>query len=217
MTALVALSALLCLYLIVRVIMALAAGKLENGDEIFRVSVLFAGYTALILLSACLTIRLELRWIYAPFTVFMIWIAYLAYQLDIHLKKTYAAAVILAILFIGSGVNLYYRIYFTNLYYWPNQQYANSLNRETFGMYGSKIYDKDIYILKNDEAGIVADEYYDEYFKVFTYGTEKTVDCTVVDAAYLEKNITEHSNSLVLMVNTEKRCYVNVTDMFRDE
>ena len=211
------LSALLCLFLIVRVIVAIVRKTLENGSEVLRVSVLFAGYTALMLLSGCLTIRLEMRWIYAPFTVFIIWMAYLAYQLDFRMKKSYAAAVILAVLLIGSGVNMYYRMYFGNLYYWPLQQYANSLNQETFGMYKAEIYRMNIYILENDEAGFVADEYYDEYFKVFTYGTGRTVKCHVVDAAYLKKNVTEHSNSLILMVNTEKRCYVNVTDMFRVE
>lgn len=216
-TALVVVSALLCLFLIVRLIMAITRKELENGGEVLRVSVLFAGYTALMLLSACLTIRLEMRWIYAPFTVFMIWIAYLAYQLDFRLKKSYAAVLILAILLIGSGVNMYYRMYFGNLYYWPAQQYANSLNQETFGIYKAEIYKKNIYILENDEAGFVADEYYDEYFKVFTYGTGRTVKCHVVDAAYLEKRITKYSNFLVLMVDTDKRCYVDVTDMFRVE
>jgi|GEM_PF-2814972 len=216
-TAFVAVSALLILFLIVRVIIALVRKTLDNGGEVLRVSTLFAGYTALMLLSGCLTIRLEMRWIYAPFTVFMIWIAYLAYQLDFRMKKSYAAAVILAVLLIGSGVNMYYRMYFGNLYYWPAQQYANSLNQETFGVYKADIYKKNIYILENDEAGFVADEYYDDYFEVFTYGTGRTVKCTVVDAAFLEKRITKYSNFLVFMVDTDKRCYVNVTEMFRVE
>ncbi len=84
-------------------------------------------------------------------------------------KKSHSGAVCTAgfflYLLLMFPVEIFFRGYFPNLYFWPNQLRYNSLAEETYGRYGEGIFGKTIYIIGNSYE--MSQFTADTFFKVF--------------------------------------------------
>ena len=84
-------------------------------------------------------------------------------------KKGHSAAICvsgcLLYLLLMMPVEVFFRGYFPNLYFWPNQLRYNSLAEETYGRYGEDIFGKTIYIIGDsyEMSSFTAET----FFKVF--------------------------------------------------
>ena len=129
---------------------------------------LFTGFIIGSMVSSAVTIRVEMRWVYAPYLFMLLLISYI-YGADksiivkrVKSKKikaspgkifhvSFTAVVLLFVwAFCMITADIYYRGYYDNIYIFIGQNRANSLADETYYKYGKDLRDKRIFIIKND-------------------------------------------------------------------
>lgn len=107
---------------------------------------------------------------------------------------------------------IYYRSFYHDLYFWYTQQEYNSLADETWGRYGSDIFGKKIYILKNSYN--VSRFYADTFFRTFDKDREaKGTEVIFVDTIRDFGQVT--NNMLVLYEDTASHRYQDITSVVR--
>ena len=126
--------------------------------------------------------------------------------------------ILLTLLFAGYMVlsvycNIFYRGYFKNLYFWPNQLRMNSLAEQTVEKYGTEgIFGKDIYILENTYQ--MTDFYGRTFFK--PYDPEKKAEGTTVhfvdNAAEVPEEQLLRGQAIVLKEVPEENAYEDITE-----
>ena len=126
--------------------------------------------------------------------------------------------ILLTLLFAGYMVlsvycNIFYRGYFKNLYFWPNQLRMNSLAEQTVEKYGTEgIFGKDIYILENTYQ--MTDFYGRTFFK--PYDPEKKAEGTTVhfvdSAAEVPEDQLLRGQAIVLKEVPEENAYEDITE-----
>ena len=129
---------------------------------------LFTGFIIGSMVSSAVTIRVEMRWLYAPFLFLLLLTAYI-YGVDkkitvrksknkvigTSLSRIFHVSFVSAILVMVWGFcmligDMYYRGYYNKIYLFEGQNRANSLANETYYKYDKDLSNKRIYIIKND-------------------------------------------------------------------
>jgi len=177
---------------------------------------LFAGFIALCIGCSSVTIRLEMRWIYVSFAAALLCAAYMiGFIVEDRQRVLRTAALSLFAVYavITIYVNIFYRGYFINIYFWQDQLRMNSLAEQTVEKYGmDNILGKDIYILENSYG--MSEFYADTFFK--TFDKDKKAEGTKVIFADSERNIdieaVKEGKALVIKELPEEHAYLDITE-----
>ncbi len=114
-------------------------------------AIFFLGFIIGYITASSVTIRVELRWIYASWGMCCILLAYMTAVTGRRKPElrvpVYAAACAAAVL--STACVLYYKGSYSNIYLFREQARRESLMSQTYERYGEEIYDKDIYIVGN--------------------------------------------------------------------
>lgn len=135
-------------------------------------SILFICFIGACIVSSSVTIRVEMRWVYVSFTAAVLYLAYMYGVIISYVDetKTIKKMVPYGLIFTAYAalmfpVETYYRSFYGNLYYWPNQLRYNSLAEETYEKYGDDIFEKTVYIIGNSYQ--MSEFTADTFFKVY--------------------------------------------------
>ncbi|QGQ98469.1 hypothetical protein EHS13_28105 [Paenibacillus psychroresistens] len=160
---------------------------------------------SLLLLPAVLTIRLELRWVYAPFIVLLLLFAYIFGRIE--KKLSYLALILLTVFSLAN--NLYYKDYNNNsrVFFIRSQEAAEVVYDDTVKRYGENITDYKIYVIKNsDFEWILLGE---TFFKQFEL--KKKVTFNYVDNIQDIENSTEHA--IIFRFNDDTKKVENISKL----
>lgn len=136
-------------------------------------SMLFLAFIGASIVASSVTIRVEMRWIYAPYMFLLLYIAYMHGRIREYVKLKnnilrFAPVVILIMWAILSlPFEFYNRSKYDKIYLFPNQNRYNSLADVTYGKYGEEIFGKNIYIIGNRFE--MSDFTAKTFFKVYAY------------------------------------------------
>lgn len=184
--------------------------------EAVSAAMLFGGFIALCIGCSSVTIRLEMRWIYVSFTAALLYAAYMIGFIGEDRQsvlRTAALSLFAVYAVITIYVNIFYRGYFINIYFWQDQLRMNSLAEQTVEKYGmDNILGKDIYILENSYG--MSEFYADTFFK--TFDKDKKAEGTKVIFVDSERNIdieaVKEGRALVIKELPEEHAYLDITE-----
>jgi hypothetical protein len=176
--------------------------KKQINNHIKKI-LLIISFIALTLLAGSVTIRLEMRWLYVPYTGLLFLFAYLIGLLFKEKKVNRKICYCIVILWLCTTVSteLFYRNYYKNIHFWGSQKIANSLFEETFGKYGDNLWEKNLYIIcENGELpGINSSE----FFKQFSNGKKNNYEINLIkDVNELVNNVVK-DDTLVLELDSQ--------------
>ena len=190
---------------------------------------LFAGFIIGSMVSSAVTIRVEMRWVYAPYLFMLLLIAYI-YGVDksIMVKRfngkkikasmgkifhvSFTAVVLLFVwAFCMITADIYYRGYYDNIYIFIGQNRANSLADETYYKYGKDLSDKRIFIIKNDFKLSKFDSL--EFFRAYDHNIREDI-VTFIDSYRDIGQIDE--DMIVLSEDIKNNSYQDITDFLRN-
>ena len=190
---------------------------------------LFLGFIIGSIVSSAVTIRVEMRWLYAPFLFLLLLTAYI-YGVDkkitvrksknkvigTSLSRIFHVSFVSAILVMVWGFcmligDMYYRGYYNKIYLFEGQNRANSLANETYYKYDKDLSNKRIYIIKNDFK--LSDFDALEFFRA--YNTDIREDIVTFIDNYRDIGVV---NEVMIVLTEDKKNneYVNVTDFLRN-
>lgn len=188
-------------------------------------TVLFLGFIIGCIVSSGVTIRVEMRWLYAPYMFILLLIAYL-YGIDksngmgnevggslssIFNISFLSIALIGIWAFLMMTADIYYRSFYYNIYLFYGQNRANSLAEESYYKYKGDIKDKKIYILGNKFNLSEFDAR--EFFK--TFDSEVGDDIVTFVASY--RDIGQIDNDMIIIAEDLKsNKYINVTSFLKN-
>lgn len=182
----------------------------QENIGIFVMSLLFMG---LCIGSSSITIRVELRWIYVSYAMFVILLVYMIFELakNYHPQNMIIFAFFLFIV-ITFITEKYYREHYSDIYYWGQKDFSRELYSETIDKYGFAIKEKDIVIVSPSPFW---KEYTAERWAVFfaPYIGDNEIKVTYVGnllQAYKECN----EDSIILIEDILGRTYTDITDVF---
>lgn len=137
--------------LVLIIIFIMYAMKLKYMSKYVRIKQLKVFIVFLILLCSLLlvssvTIYVELRWLYAPFLVLLIYTTYIIAETDVKMKYKYLIVTMLFLLSITN--NIQFKQYLPNVYYYFSQQISDDLYNQTIKEYGNSLKNYEIYIEK---------------------------------------------------------------------
>ncbi len=179
-------------------------------------NLLFLMFIALCIGCSSVTIRVEMRWVYVSYSASLL---YLSYMLGVIRRalgskagRWIAAAAFGLYFLLMAPVEKYYRTYYSQIYFWEDQDRMNSLYDETIGKYGTDgVLGKQVYIIGNTYK--MTDFYARTFFKVFD--PAKTGQGTRISFAETKADLpaaADAQNSIVLMEVPEARGYQDVTE-----
>lgn len=190
---------------------------------------LFLGFIIGSIVSSAVTIRVEMRWLYAPFLFLLLLTAYI-YGVDkkiavrksknkvigTSLSRIFHVSFVSAILVMVWGFcmlvgDMYYRGYYNKIYLFEGQNRANSLANETYYKYDKDLSNKRIYIIKNDFKLSNFDAL--EFFRAYEPDIREDI-VTFIDN-YRDIGVV-NEDMIVLTEDKKNNEYVNVTDFLRN-
>ncbi|KXB55567.1 hypothetical protein [Lachnoanaerobaculum saburreum] len=190
---------------------------------------LFLGFIIGSIVSSAVTIRVEMRWLYAPFLFLLLLTAYI-YGVDkkitvrksknktigTSLSRIFHVSFVSAILVMVWGFcmligDMYYRGYYDKIYLFEGQNRANSLANETYYKYDKDLSNKRIYIIKNDFK--LSDFDALEFFRAYNPDIREDI-VTFIDN-YRDIGVV-NEDMIVLTEDKKSNEYVNVTDFLRN-
>ena len=190
---------------------------------------LFLGFIIGSIVSSAVTIRVEMRWLYAPFLFLLLLTAYI-YGVDkkitvrksknkvigTSLSRIFHVSFVSAILVMVWGFcmligDMYYRGYYNKIYLFEGQNRANSLANETYYKYDKDLSNKRIYIIKNDFK--LSDFDALEFFRAYEPDIREDI-VTFIDN-YRDIGVV-NEDMIVLSEDKKNNEYVNVTDFLRN-
>ena len=207
----VPLFAIICAYLAV-----IRKRGLLRRSRFRGTNVLFLLFLALCIGCSSVTIRLEMRWIYVSYAGALLYLGYMIGTITDGVRQQYRMALILAGCFAFyclamAPVEKYYRTFFSELYFWENQDRMNSLAEETVEKYGvDGVLGKQVYILENSYG--MSDFYGRTFFKV--YDPERTGQGTeihFIDSTAALPPDASPDNTIVLREVPAERGYEEIT------
>jgi len=157
---------IVCLILLLIILILLVIGTIKNKSKkyIFN-SILFFSFIFFNLISASVTIRLEMRWLYVPLVGLLFLISYifgLAVKQKVLFIIGFLSIIIWTIVLIPR--EMFYRSFYGNIYFWGYQTLANSLYEATLEKYGNDFWSYKTYILcaeKMTSSTLSCDDYGD--------------------------------------------------------
>ena len=190
---------------------------------------LFLGFIIGSIVSSAVTIRVEMRWLYAPFLFLLLLTAYI-YGVDkkitvrksknktigTSLSRIFHVSFVSAILVTVWGFcmligDMYYRGYYNKIYLFEGQNRANSLANETYYKYDKDLSNKRIYIIKNDFK--LSDFDALEFFRAYNPDIREDI-VTFIDN-YRDIGVV-NEDMIVLTEDKKSNEYVNVTDFLKN-
>ena len=190
---------------------------------------LFTGFIIGSMVSSAVTIRVEMRWVYAPYLFMLLLISYI-YGADksiivkrVKSKKikaspgkifhvSFTAVVLLFVwAFCMITADIYYRGYYDNIYIFIGQNRANSLADETYYKYGKDLRDKRIFIIKNDFKLSKFDSL--EFFRSYDQNIREDI-VTFIENYRSIGQIDD--DMIVLSEDLKNNSYQDVTDFLRN-
>lgn len=190
---------------------------------------LFIGFIIGSMVSSAVTIRVEMRWVYAPYLFMLLLISYI-YGADksiivkrVKSKKikaspgkifhvSFTAVVLLFVwAFCMITADIYYRGYYDNIYIFIGQNRANSLADETYYKYGRDLRDKRIFIIKNDFKLSKFDSL--EFFRSYDQNIREDI-VTFIESYRSIGQIDD--DMIVLSEDLKNNSYQDVTDFLRN-
>ena len=190
---------------------------------------LFLGFIIGSIVSSAVTIRVEMRWLYAPFLFLLLLTAYI-YGVDkkitvrksknkvigTSLSRIFHVSFVSAILVMVWGFcmligDMYYRGYYNKIYLFEGQNRANSLANETYYKYDKDLSNKRIYIIKNDFK--LSDFDALEFFRAYEPDIREDI-VTFIDN-YRDIGVV-NEDMIVLSEDKKNNEYVNVTDFLKN-
>jgi hypothetical protein len=101
-----------------------------------------------LILSFSITIRVEPRWVYAPFVVWtLLWAGATASLARRRWGRVVVAASLVAVLALSAGLNTQYRTGAEGEYFMGARAFAADIVAKTVGTYGTRIADRPIYVI----------------------------------------------------------------------
>jgi hypothetical protein len=191
-------------------------------------TLLFLGFIIGSIVCSAVTIRVEMRWIYAPYLFVLLLIAYI-YGIDNKLtvkrfkNKKIGTSLsrifhvsIPSVLFLATwafcmiAADIYYRGYYGKIHIFFGQHRANSLANETYYKYNKDLSGKKIYIIKNYFKLSKFDAL--EFFRAYNQDIREDI-VTFIDNY---KDIGQvNDDMIILSEDLNNNEYVNVTDFLR--
>lgn len=211
-------ASILVLALMILLFVAAVISRKEERRSAIGNSLLFICFIGGCIAASSVTIRVEMRWIYVSYTAAVLFLAYLygtltrMYHDDWKLRIGYGA-MFGGYLLIMLPIDIFYRGYYPNLYYWPNQLRYNSLAEETYEIYGDTLFDKTVYIIGNTYE--MSEFTADTFFKVYDKSREfKGPQVEFIDGIEDLGLITD--DMIVLREAPERNGYQDITRFVRD-
>ena len=190
---------------------------------------LFTGFIIGSMVSSAVTIRVEMRWVYAPYLFMLLLFSYI-YGVDksiivkrLKSKKikaslgklfhvSFTAVVLLSVwAFCMIAADIYYRGYYDNIYIFIGQNRANSLADETYYKYGKDLSDKRIFIIKNDFKLSKFDSL--EFFRAYDQNIREDI-VTFIESYRSIGQIDD--DMIVLSEDLKNNSYQDVTDFLKN-
>lgn len=200
----------------------------KSAMEEIWLSLLLFGAIAGCIVSSAVTIRVEMRWVYAPYMLCLLLLAHMyavvrksgeskRQRKTQGMKIELSSFLPLILICVWAGLmlpsELYYRSKYNNIYLFPDQLRINSLADITYGKYKEKIFGKKIYIIGNHYK--MSEFYADTFFKVFDKKRKAEGTEVVFVNSYRDFNQVDEG-MLVIKEDAPKNCFIDVTEMIRD-
>jgi len=173
----------------------------------------FLFFIGLTLASGSITIRLEMRWLYAPFVGLLFLLAYLLREKPFE-KSLKTINILIILTWVGLMVprEIFYRNTIKNMYFWYEQRLGNSIYETTLEKYGKSFWNYELYmfcpsknipfVCSNDEENIIL------YFSQFTGLNKKVKNVHLIkNIAEMDKINIENKN-IFLMLNSDKNRFI---------
>lgn len=178
--------------ILVMIICFLAALVKHKKDRLpaLQNTILFICFIGACIVSSSVTIRVEMRWVYVSFTAAVLYLGYMYGVIVSHVDevKELKRLVPYGLIFVAYTallipVEMYYRGFYENLYYWPNQLRYNSLAEETYEKYGDDLFEKTVYIIGDsyEMSEFTADTFFKVYDKERTFAGPEVVFIDSID------------------------------------
>ena len=194
---------------------------------VFEDAVLFLGFMIGCLAASAVTIRVEMRWVYAPYVFKLLLTSSLfGARREVRLMRDadpeaedrfrisdhFPIAVIILMTLLTIPAQLYYRGAWPKIYLFPNQARYNSLADVTYGKYGKDVLGKEIVIIGNSYQ--MSDFTAETFFKTFDpkrtgQGTTVRHVESILDFGQVTPNM------LVLKEDPAHDCFTDATDLVR--
>jgi len=141
------------LTILILFVLSVLKSKRNVAEKYLKNFVLFFVFIFFTILAASVTIRVEMRWVYAPFVGLLFLLVYMV-GVVIKQKIMGKICIILTIVWLSMIVptEMFYRSYFKNIYYWGVQTFGNALYEATLKKYGEDFWNYDTYILCKDNV-----------------------------------------------------------------
>lgn len=167
---------------------------------------------AMVLISSA-TIRVELRWMYAPYTAVIALLIYTA-QLETDRKKSIVKDTLLIIYFVGMiFFNMFSRNFYSNLYYWGNYTIANALTDSTYARYGDDMYSKSWVIITD----VQPNNAFEDLMKQYDVYDEYELKVQVIASVNELENIQNLENKEVLFWDKTINQFINLTNVIKNK
>lgn len=165
------------------------------------------------LICACITIRLEMRWIYTPYVGFIILLCNMLSYIKKYMKNYIVNVLIITILSITIPTELYFRSNYKNLYYWRTYQIYNSLFEQTFSRYKSDLWNKKI-ILVSRETNVFGENGEDLQKSLSMINSNELIDVKLYDCEDLvPEDYFSSDMNIILCVDDYNQKIVNLKDL----
>ncbi|MFR5602017.1 MAG: hypothetical protein ACLTKI_06575 [Lachnospiraceae bacterium] len=195
----------------------------ENWKRYLGNLLIFVGFVGMCIAASSVTIRVELRWIYASYTACLLFLAYMAGVLREKEAESGTKAkakrfllptsVLMTIYFLSLlPVELNYRQYYPNLY-WAEQQRFNSLAEVTYETYGEELFQKQVVIV-NDQYHI--SQFTADYFFMPFTDDKSSKNPPVIFVDSLEE-LTITDDMIILAEDPAHDRFVDITYMIERE
>ena len=181
----------------------------RNTNKIsFKIDALLLLSALMFVISSSVTIRVEMRWIYSSFMIFILYGSYMLdeiFKRNIKILSVIVASVFLVFFVSRNIVELYYRSFYNNIFFFSDLRITNSLADETIYKYGKEDFkNKRVYIFANyfNIAGKSVYYFYEPFYNEINYNDEEPVLHFIDDYDRLVE-LSKDDNNIVLCENYE--------------
>lgn len=142
---------IISLFIFITVLIVFRCRKLDlsKRKKELKIAFLWGVLFFSLLLAASIAIIQEIRWLYAPFLVFLSYFSYQFSRISLHPIAKYAVLSLLCFFVVRN--DMYYKTFLPNVFFITARKIADSVYDETIKKYGTVIKNYTVYIEKNQE------------------------------------------------------------------
>lgn len=164
--------------------------KKENRINEIKIFLLFLSAILLIILSFSLTIRVEQRWLYAPYVLYIIYFTYIVNKQ----KSKYILGLFLGFIALNIYMNNIYKKYTNNIFFIGAKIESKIILDLTVGKYGKLLEEKEIFVVDSNSS------FTNSLKQLILSNSEiKSLNISTVSSPYMIKDI--KSNTLIFVIN----------------